>query len=274
MPLVMYLEDRGNRVWLGTLAVIVAVAGVLADINNHFPPFPLFFRPLPGLAFLAAGLLLWGRTRMSVFLLLVGFAWFIGNLEGLRVPLIVAFSLWFGDLWRVVLAHTALAYPEGELRPGISRGLVLFGYGFVVVGGFIRTIAANANEYFTCECPRNALGFVHNKDFFETADNIYTLTGALIELVLIVLLVALYFRARGEDRTPNMPLLATAGALALLLFVDVFTEIVELHSPLVFDSLLFVVHLGFVAVAASYVLALRRERATVGATAPGTSVSS
>ena len=257
MPLVTYLEERGNRIWLGVLAVVVTVVAILADINGEVPPFPLVFHPLPGIAFLAAGLLLWGRHHISVFLLLVGFTWFIGSLLGLHVPLLVGLSLWFQDLWRVVLAHTALAYPAGELRPGLPRALVVFGYGFIVAGGFIRTLADNAHEYFTCECPRNALGFIHNKAFFETVDNVYGIIGALIELVLIVLLVRLYLQARREERSRSTPLLVTAGAFGILLVVEVMTRMVEV-SPPVFDWLFFLVHLGLVAAAASYALALRR----------------
>lgn len=269
MPLVMYLEDRGNRLWLGVAGLALAVVAILADINMDTPPFPLFFFPLPGLAFLAAGFLAWGwdRRRTAVFLFLVGFTFFIGALEGLRVPLLVALSLWFADLWRVVLAHTALAHPRGELRQGLSRAVVLFGYGFIVAGGLIRTMAANGDEYYTCDCPKNALGFIHNKGFFEATDNVYALIGALIQLVLIVLLVRLYSQSRTDERPQHLPLLVSAVAFAIVLVVEVFVRASEVSlSPLVVDSLFFVVHLGFVAAAASYVLALRREPATVSAT--------
>jgi hypothetical protein len=266
MPLVMYLEDRGNRVWLGIAGLALAVVGILANINMHTPLFPLIYGQLPGLAFLAAGFLAWGwgRRRTAVFLLLVGFTWFIGSLEGLRVPLIVALSLWFQDLWRVVLAHTALAYPEGELRQGLSRAVVLFGYGFIVAGGLIRTMAANGDEYYTCECPKNALGFIHNKAFFEAVDNVYGLIGALIELILIVVLVRLYSQSRADERPLHRPLLITAVAFAIVLVVEVLARAIEVSPPM-FEWLYFVVHLGFVGAAASYVLALRRDPAAVSA---------
>jgi hypothetical protein len=272
MPLVTYLEERANRVWLGIGGLAVAVVSVLALINAGLPVFPLLYSPLPGLAFIAAGLGLWGRHRIATFLVLVGFSWFIHMLEGLHVPVVVALSVWFAELWRVVLAHTALAYPGGELRPGLPRALVLTGYAFVLAAGLVRTMAFRPYDYFNCECPRNALGFINNEGFFNVMDRTYGIIGGVFELVLIALLVRLYFQARGAERSLHAPLLATAGAFALILIVDLVTQFA--HVPNVaYDWMYFLVHLAFIGATASYVLALRRERVAVESTAAGAATS-
>ena len=53
-------------------------------------------------------------------------------------------------------------------------------------------------DYFGCECPRNALGFINNKGFLDAVDMTFGIVGAVIELLLIVLLIKLYFQVRGE----------------------------------------------------------------------------
>ena len=51
---------------------------------------------------------------------LVGFTFFIGRFLGTHVPVIVGLSFWFGDLFRVLLAQTGLAYPTGRVRSRVA----------------------------------------------------------------------------------------------------------------------------------------------------------
>ena len=110
------------------------------------------------------------------------------------------------------------------------------GYLFILVVGLIRALAYNPYEYFTCECPRNAIGFIHSRSFFNTMDNVYGIIGAILELLVIVLLLRQYASGRAEGRSTGLPWLATAGALVLVLGMDLLTRSVD-FSPAAQDWL-------------------------------------
>jgi hypothetical protein len=257
--LVTFLEERVSRVWLGVAGLaLIAVQGWL-NFRGDLPTFVATFTLLPGLAFLAASLVLWGRDRISVFLGLTAFAWIFSGLGGnSHVALLNGFTLVLQDLWRVLLAHTAFAHPEGKLREGLPRVLIPIGYAFILVGGLIGALAFAPYEWESCECPRNAFAIFHSKKLSEGIDNVYGIIGAVLELVIIVLLVRLFARSPGGERRLHSPLLVTAAAFALLLAVDVATKVHEFSFG-IHDWLYFFVHLGLVAAAISYPLALRKE---------------
>jgi F0F1-type ATP synthase assembly protein I len=272
MSLVTWMEERVSRVWVGVAGLVLIAIQAWLNFRGDAPPFVAVYALLPGLAFLVAALILWGTHRISVFLALVGFAWIFGGLGGSTVStLLNAVTLWFGDLWRVVLAHTALAYPEGRLRDGLARRVVWIGYAFIAVGGLVRTLAFAPYEWQSCECPRNAFAIFHSQRLFDGIDLVYGIIGAVLELVIIVLLVRFYRGSPNEQRRLHAPLLVTAGAFALLLVVELFTRAIDVSQD-VNDWLFFFVHLGLVAAAISYPLALRRERKSTArietATAP------
>ncbi len=198
---------------------------------------------------------------------LVGFTFFIGRFLGTHVPVIVGLSFWFGDLSRVLLAQTGLAYPTGRVRSRVAMAVIGLGYLFILVVGLIRALAYNPYEYFTCECPRNAIGFIHSRSFFNTMDNVYGIIGAILELLVIVLLLRQYASGRAEGRSTGLPWLATAGALVLVLGMDLLTRSVD-FSPAAQDWLYLPAHAALAGAALSFLLALRGEPV---ATAPVTS---
>ncbi|HYT81063.1 MAG TPA: hypothetical protein VEQ37_17760 [Actinomycetota bacterium] len=203
---------------------------------------------------------------MRLLIALVGFAFFIGAFFNTHVPVMVGLSFWFGDLFRVLLAQTGLAYPAGRVRSRVAMAVIGLGYLFILVVGLIRALAYNPYEYFTCECPRNAIGFIHSRSFFDTMDNVYGVIGAILELVVIVLLLRRYASGRAEGRSAGLPWLATAGALLVVLAMDLLTRSVD-FSPAAHDWLYLPAHAALASAALSFLLALRGQPV---ATAPMT----
>jgi len=197
-----------------------------------------------------------------VLIALVGFTFFICDFFNTHVPVIDGLSFWFGDLFRAVLAQTGLSHPAGRLRYRVAVAVIGVGYLFILVVGLIRAMANSPYEYFTCECPRNAIGFIHSRSFFDTIDTTYGIIGAILEFVVIVLLVRQYASARAEGRPAGLPWLATAGALVTLLGMDLLTRTVD-FSQATRDWLYLLVHAALAVAAVSFLVAFRAERIAV-----------
>lgn len=254
--------------WIGAGGLVVGILAFLSRINGDVDPFlpgdqiPLFhavYSLLTGWVFIAVAVLLWDRlpeTRMPLLIALVGFTFFIGDFFGTHVPFIVGLSFWFGDLFRVVLAHTGLAHPTGRVSSRATRAVIAFGYGFIVIVGLVRAMAYNPYEYETCECPRNAIGFIHSKSFFDTIDTVYGIIGGILSLVVIVLLLRRYATAGSDRGNLALPWLAVAGAFVMMMAMDILTDVMD-FSPSTQDWLYLPVHIALAAAALSFLLAFR-----------------
>jgi hypothetical protein len=254
-------RQQSTRNWLGIAGLVVGILAFVSDLNGDVSFFRGIYGLLTGWAFIGVAFLLWDRlsdNRMPLLIALVGFTFFIGDFANTNVPVIVALSFWFGDLFRVILAQTGLSYPIGRLRYRAATAVVGIGYLFILVVGLIRAMANNPYEYFTCECPRNALGFIHSRSFFDTIDTTYGIIGAILEVVVIVLLIRQRASVRREGRSASLPWLATAAAFAMMLGMDLLTRTVE-FSQATLDWLYFPVHAALAGAALSFLMALRRE---------------
>jgi hypothetical protein len=256
--------------WIGVGGLVVGILAFVARLNGDVDPFlpgrqvPLF-RPvyslLTGWAFIAVAFLLWDRlpeNRMPLLIALVGFTWFIGDFFGTHVPFIVGLSFWFGDLFRVVLAHAGLAHPTGHVASRATRAVIGVGYAFILVVGLIRAMAYNPYEYQTCECPRNAIGFIHSESFFDTIDTVYGVIGGVLALIVIVLLLRLYAKSGPDRGRAALPWLAVAGAFTMMMAMDILTDVLD-FSPSTQDWLYFPVHIAIAGAALSFLLAFRGE---------------
>jgi hypothetical protein len=266
--------DRMTRNWIGIAGLVVGGIALAAMLNNHTSIFGALYRLFVGWTFIAVGLALWEGVgsvkRMGLLLLAVGFAWFIGDYFGTHVPAIVAVAYWFQDLFRVFLAQAGLSYPSGRLGRGAARLVVGAGYVFILVFGLIRTLTYAPYLYENCECPHNALAFIHNKGLFDALDNIYGILGAVLEIIIIVLLVRLFLRSDPAERERSLPWLATAGAFAVLVAIDVLTKSIDV-SDNVADWLYFVVSVSLILSALSFLRARQTREMTM--TAQPTDVS-
>jgi signal transduction histidine kinase len=94
-----------------------------------------------GWAFMGSGLVAWWRrpaNSLGYLLIAEGFAWFVGNLQGLSVSILSGIGLWLAWLGHPIFAHLILAFPGGRLPSRWERLVVGMGYGIVLIVGFIR----------------------------------------------------------------------------------------------------------------------------------------
>jgi hypothetical protein len=256
---------QSTRNWLGIAGLVVGILAFVSDMNGDLSVFRGIYGLLTGWAFIGVAFLLWDRladNRMPLLIALVGFTYFIGDFFGTHVPVIVGLSFWFGDLFRAVLAQTGLSHPIGRLRSRVALALVGIGYLFILIVGLIRAMANNPHEYFTCDCPRNTIGFIHSLSFFDTIDTTYGIIGSIIEIAVIVLLLRQYASARREGRSAGLPSLATAVAFVMMLGMDLLTKFVD-FSPATRDWLYLPVHIALAAAALSFLLAFGAKRIAV-----------
>ncbi|MFV0131733.1 ATP-binding protein [Streptomyces sp. HMX87] len=161
-----------------------------------------------GWSYAGAGLAAWWRrpaNRTGPLMLAVGLTWFLGNLQGTSVPLVVALGAWTEALNLAVLAHLLLAYPEGRTTAATDRRIVSAGYLLVGVGGLLRTLlydpaAADTASYLNCRsCGPNALLLHSDPNLFAAVDLGYRWLGVVLTLCCAVRLVGRW-RAGGPAR--------------------------------------------------------------------------
>jgi hypothetical protein len=126
----------------------------------------------------------------------------------------------------------------------------------------IRAMADNPYLYQTCECPRNAIGFIHSESFFDAVDTVYGIVGALLAVVVIVLLLRLYATSRRDQGVMALPWLAVAAAFIMMMAIDILTDVVD-FSVATQDWLYLPVHVALAGAALSFLLAFRGERLLV-----------
>ena len=90
-----------------------------------------FFDALAGWSLVACGLAGWARrpeSRIGPLLVGAGFAWFLGNFEGVEPPLVGGLCRATNDLYLAVLAHALLTFPTGRITTRLERWAVPIGY--------------------------------------------------------------------------------------------------------------------------------------------------
>jgi hypothetical protein len=259
------IRQRLNRTWIGVAGLAIGALAFASDMNGNGSLFRAVYSVLTGWAFIGVAYLLWDRlpdSSLPLLIALVGFTFFIGDFFNTHVPIIVGLSVWFGDLFRVLLAHAGLSHPTGRLRSRVALIAVGVGYAFIFVVGLIRAMADNPYLYETCECPRNAIGFIHSESFFDAVDAIYGIIGAILAVVVIVLLLRMYATSGRGGGVMGLPWLAVTGAFVMMMAMDILTDVID-FSPSTQDWLYLPVHIALAGAALSFLLAFRGERLPV-----------
>jgi signal transduction histidine kinase len=183
-----------------------------------------------GWTFAAAGLIAWWRrpaNSAGKLMVAEGVTWFVGNVQGTGVPLLVGLGAWFDSLNLAVLAHLALSFPDGRLAGRAARAAAGAAYGLVAVFGLLRTAvydpaAIPAATYLSCRgCDTNALLIHGDPHLFDAVDVAYRGLGGLLSLVCVAMVVRRWRRSSRPRRQALLPAMLAIACAAVFLLWDV-----------------------------------------------------
>jgi signal transduction histidine kinase len=187
---------------------------------------------LAGYALLAVGLVACARSherRLGAIFVAASIAWFLleWNNAGVGSAFVFTSGLVLYVAAPPVVAHVAMAYPEGRVRSRLDRlGLAVAYAGAVLVLGLAAAAVYDPASQGCAQCPRNLL-LVDGNDGLYTSINRFGLRlGVAWGLLLIVLIVAGLVRSTPARRRLAAPV-ALAGCAYLGLVAADFAHSVD-----------------------------------------------
>jgi signal transduction histidine kinase len=136
------------------------VALMLTSDHLTAPVVWAIFAPAVGWTFIGTGLYAHHRrpdNRTGTLMVLLGFAWFLFNLQASNNAVVYTIGLVLGGLWGSFFLHLGISFPSGRVSPGRDRALVgagylIFPFAFVPVALF-----ADPHQLNCDRCPENVL---------------------------------------------------------------------------------------------------------------------
>ena len=137
-----------------------------------------------GWSFIGTGLYaLWRRPGHLIgrLMVLVGFFWFVGALPESDVAFVFTLGLALGGLWAAPFVHLLVAFPTGQVKPGLERRVVRLGLRPRVRPAARRCCSPRSPIPDCNGCPDNLLLVVDN----PTADGV---VASLLGLASVAML--------------------------------------------------------------------------------------
>jgi PAS domain S-box-containing protein len=218
-----------TRLWFGLFPLTLVVAGLgsalvaTSDVESN-PVLIAVVYPVIGLSFAITGLLAWtlrpanGTGRLLV---LVGMLWMLSALWESDNGWIYGLASMFGSLFLAAFVQLMLAFPEGRLSSLFERRLVAA----LWVTAFLANALPNLFSKRTqdCDrCPDNPYVIVENKSVSNGLEVLFTVTGLVVFLGVLVLLIRRWRGASPARRRILGPVYLSGGiatALVGTLFV-------------------------------------------------------
>ena len=171
-----------------------------------------------GLALIAAGAVSWQRRPTSAFgplLAAAGLAWFAPELNAPAIGSALGFTagLILAAACPPLVAHAALAYPNGRLRSSAER--LALGLGYVASVGLVGILPAllfDPAAEGCAQCPRNLLLVHWDASLGEDLRTLGLQLGPFWAAVLLVLGVLRVARGSEAERRLVLPVLVPAAA--------------------------------------------------------------
>jgi signal transduction histidine kinase len=159
-------------------------------------------------------------SRFGAILAAAGGAWFAVELNnpGAGSPVLFTLGLLTYAACPALVAHAALAYPDGRIDGRLARAGLGLAYASTIVAlGVLPALAFNPGAQGCTECPRNLLAVTSSPSFVEAAGR----AGLVLGLVWVPLLsgvaIAQIARSSSAARLLKAPvLLAAVAYLALV----------------------------------------------------------
>ena len=119
-------------------------------------------------------------------MVLLGFAWFVFNLQASNAAVVYTIGLVCGGLWGSLFLHLGISFPSGRLTSARDRALVIAGYVIFPLAFVPVALFADPDQLNCAHCPENVLLIREDADL-ATAFNAFgaLLYAGLFALVLI-----------------------------------------------------------------------------------------
>ena len=179
-----------------------------------------------GLALIAVGAVSWVRwpeSRFGLLLALAGVGWFLAewNNPGIGSSLGFTIGLVFYAIAPALIAHAALAYPEGLLSSRIDRLMVTVAYvGAVVVLGLGPALFFDPGAADCAQCPENLVLVDGSVGRFEDLNQAGIDLGLVWALGLAALLIVRLLRSTTALRRLIWPVVVAATVYLGLVAAD------------------------------------------------------
>ncbi len=166
-----------------------------------------------GWALLICGVIAWGRrpaSRFGVLLAGAGFAWLVVELEnpGVGSPVLFTIGLIAYAACPALVAHAALAYPDGRVSGRLARAGLVLAYASTLLGlGLLAALAFDPARQGCLECPRNLLGVADSASLVAALSRSGLIAGVVWSAGLAVLAVARIVRSSPAARLLTGPVL-------------------------------------------------------------------
>ncbi|MDA0161756.1 histidine kinase [Solirubrobacter ginsenosidimutans] len=225
---------RGSRGVIGVLAAagflfgVAALALVLTNDHEEITgPFVVLALTL-GWSFIATGLYaLWRRPEQPIgwLMTLVGFLWFLGALPESDSAVIYTAGLALGGLWAGPLVHLLIAFPTGQVAPGLERNVVRLGYTLPLVQMLVLPVLPDSARDCS-RCPENLL-LVSAQPGLSDALMIALGAAAVAMLAGVGVVLVRRWRASGPvQRRALAPVIWTGAAIVVIGVLGVIPDAV------------------------------------------------
>jgi hypothetical protein len=196
------------------VAVAAGLYGEWAYARTGAAPAALARDLVVGWTFVGAGLVARWRSpgsRTGLLMIVEGLTWFIGDLQGTGLSLLVGAGAWLESLNDAVLAHLVLSFPTGRLEGRLARLLVGVAYAVVLVVGLLRAMTFDPATdgwatYLSCpRCGPNALLVDPNPALFAAIDLSYRCLGGALAVACAATVARRWLASSGPARRALLP---------------------------------------------------------------------
>ena len=214
-----------------------------------------------GVAFVASGLIAQARrpeNRTGIYLLAVGYFWFLGGLTSASSSLVFSAGWVLSDLMFIPFTALVLGYPTGRLETRLERAIPLATALVLVPASLLALLFDPTPAPDRCpDCAGSAIVIADVPEIARIADLVSSLGGLALIATIVWILVGRWRRASPALRRLLWPVLGTGAATLLSVAALV---IGDLLSTTVANAIELVFLLSFAAVPIAFLFGVLRTR--------------
>jgi signal transduction histidine kinase len=210
---------------LGVVALAVVRDAPQASLAGASTGATLAFATV-GWALMACGSVAWARrpaSRFGPLLAAAGGAWFVAefNNPGAGSSLLFTLGLVGYAACPAVVAHAALAYPEGRVEERVARAALALAYaGTLIALGLLPALAFDPAAQGCTDCPDNLLAVTSAPGVVDAGGHAGLVLGLVWAPALALLALVEVARASPAARRLRAPVLVPAAAYLALVATD------------------------------------------------------
>jgi len=258
-------------IWpLVLVATMLGIYGAWAFHSAGRTWFEVTVDLLAGWGFVAVGLVAWRRqpeNRAAHLMVAEGLTWFLPNLEGSGVPVLLDIGVWLASLNEAVMVHLVFAFPTGRLASRTQQAVVAAAYLLALGGGLLYLTGEGIpNDPFRCSGCSTGLT-LGDSALLNGAKTVAQGAGTVLALCVMVMLVGGWLRSTRVRRRLLTPVWLSSGAVLLMMLFHGLDAANMLLPAGGVRVLAIFANLGFLALPVGFgvvSLRMRMARAAVG----------